>query len=51
MRMNTQQNVRLDGVTTLPNSLQQMVKITDRFLIHQVLQMAPEEKVQGREIW
>jgi hypothetical protein len=35
----------------LPNSLLQIVKITDRFLIHQVLQMAPEEKVQGREIW
>jgi hypothetical protein len=51
IRMDTQQHVRLDGITTLSNSLLQMVKIMDRFLIHQVLQMAPEEKVQGREIW
>ena len=51
IRMDTQQHVRLDGIRTLPNSLLQMVKITDRFLIHLALQMAPEEKVQGREIW
>jgi hypothetical protein len=42
--------VRLDGITTLPNSLLQMVKITDRFLIHQVLQMAPEEKVHHHRL-
>ena len=40
-RMDTQQHVRLDGITTLPNSLLQMGKITDRFLIQQFLQMAP----------
>jgi hypothetical protein len=49
--MDRQQHVRLDGITSLPYSLVKIVKITDRFLIHQVLQMAPEEKVQGREIW
>jgi hypothetical protein len=50
IRMDTQQHVRLDDITTLPNSLLQMVKITDRFLIRQVLQMAPEKKIHHHRL-